>query len=96
MAKYVLRCIDDTDNTIGADVTYSFNAISVEDLKYHLDKFVRASGFECGVNINVNQQSSDHFKIFNSENISYMREPICGVCGRHVSEVCGRHGWPAV
>lgn len=45
MAKYILNCHEDLDNSLGANITYEFNANHIDDVRYHLVQFLRSSGF---------------------------------------------------
>jgi len=45
MAKYILKCIDDTNDALGATVTYEFEAEEMTNITYHLAQFLRSAGF---------------------------------------------------
>lgn len=45
MAKYILRCVDDTNDALGATVTYEFEAEEMTNITYHLAQFLRSAGF---------------------------------------------------
>ena len=45
MAKYILKCVDDTNDALGATVTYEFEAEEMTNITYHLAQFLRSAGF---------------------------------------------------
>jgi len=45
MAKYILKCVDDTNDALGATVTYEFEAEEMTNITYHFAQFLRSAGF---------------------------------------------------
>ena len=45
MAKYILKCVYDTNDALGATVTYEFETEEMTNITYHLAQFLRSAGF---------------------------------------------------
>lgn len=74
MAKYILKCIDDTNDAYGASVTYEFEANKITNISFHLAQFLRSAGYTWVENVeitkdeNINNDSFNHIDDSSIEN----------------------------
>lgn len=66
MAKYILKCVNDTNDALESIVTYEFESNEITNISFHLAQFLRSAGFTWIENVkiikdeNINNDSFNH------------------------------------